>query len=67
MARAAENGTDPAKEQWALVDPFTHAEYSGIGSNYRVNWWATLNAVLHQNRISCQWRLLPQEFPSDTS
>ena len=66
MARAARSGydTDLTEEQWALVEPFVRAEYSGLGPYHRVSRRAVVDAILYQNRTGCQWRLLPRDFPN---
>ena len=66
MARAARSGydTDLTEEQWALVEPFVRAAYSGLGPYHRVSRRAVVDAILYQNRTGCQWRLLPRDFPN---
>ena len=57
-------GTDLTEEQWALVEPFVRAAYSGLGPYHKVSRRAIVNAILYQNRTGCQWRLIPHEFPN---
>jgi len=66
MAEAAARGydTDLTDEQWALVEPFVRAEYSGLGPYHKIGRRAILNAICYQNRTGCQWRLLPHDFPN---
>jgi putative transposase len=66
MAEAAARGydTDLTDEQWALVEPFVRAQYSGLGPYHKVSRRAILNAILYQNRTGCQWRLIPHEYPN---
>jgi transposase len=63
---AVETGyaTDLTDEQWALVEPFVRAEYSGLGPYHKINRRAVVNAILYQNRTGCQWRLIPHEYPN---
>ena len=66
MARAARSGydTDLTEVQWALVEPFVRAAYSGLGPYHRVSRRAVVDAILYQNRTGCQWRLLPRDLPN---
>jgi transposase len=66
MAGVATRGydTDLTDGQWALVEPFVRAEYSGLGPYHKVSRRAVVDAILYQNRTGCQWRLIPHEFPN---
>lgn len=54
--------TDLTDEQWALVEPFVRQK-PGAGAKRQVDTREVLNAIFYQNRTSCQWRLLPKDFP----
>lgn len=55
--------TDLTDEQWALVEPFVRQK-PGAGAKRQVDTREVLNAIFYQNRTSCQWRLLPKDFPA---
>ena len=38
--------TDLTDEQWVLVEPFVHAEYSGLGPYHKISRRAIVNAIL---------------------
>ena len=56
--------TDLTDEQWAFIAP-RFCEYTG---NYtHTEGWPKrilVNAVLYLTKTGCQWRLLPNDFPS---
>ncbi len=54
--------TDLTDEQWKLVEPFLPAGKPG-GRPRKTNLREVLNALFYLVRTSCQWRMIPHEFP----
>ena len=54
--------TDLTDEQWALVEP-VFGPQEGPGRPRTVNIRRVLDGLMYQVRTSCQWRLLPGDFP----
>jgi putative transposase len=54
--------TDLTDEQWLLVAPFLPDAKPG-GRPRQANVREVLNALLYLVRTSCQWRMIPHEFP----
>jgi putative transposase len=54
--------TDLTDEQWKLVEPFLPAGKQG-GRPRKTNLREVLNALFYLVRTSCQWRMIPHEFP----
>ena len=54
--------TDLTDEQWALVEPI-FVPQEGPGRPRSVNIRRVLDGLMYQVRTSCQWRLLPSDFP----
>lgn len=57
-------------EQWALIEPMITAwkqdrvARSATGGPGSGDLREVVNAIFHQNRTGCQWRLLPHDFPA---
>ena len=58
--------TDSTDTQWAALAPWL-AQAHGPGRPRTVDVRQVLNALLYQNRTGCQWRMLPQEFPPQST
>lgn len=56
--------TDLTDEQWALIEPLVPpAKHGGRPRAPQTNLREIVNAIFYLNRTSCQWRLLPHDFP----
>jgi putative transposase len=58
--------TDLSDDQWALLEPMVPAAKHG-GRPRTVNMREVINAICYLNRTSCQWRLLPHDFPKKST
>ncbi|WP_435818843.1 transposase [Kitasatospora cineracea] len=62
--------TDLSDGQWALIEPLVTAwkqqrvSRSATGDPGSCDLREVVNALLHQNRTGCQWRLLPHDLPT---
>src|SRR5918911_2811727 len=54
--------TDLTDEQWAVVKPLLPAAKPG-GRPRRTDLRAVWDGCQYRNKTSCQWRLLPKDFP----
>jgi len=54
--------TDLTDEQWKLVEPFLPKAKLG-GRPRKTDLREVLNALFYLVRTSCQWRMIPHEFP----
>src|ERR1700730_18224198 len=54
--------TDLTDEQWKLIEPLMPAAKAG-GRPRKTNLREVLNALFYLVRSSCQWRMIPHEFP----
>jgi putative transposase len=54
--------TDLTTKEWAqLMSFFPQASHRGRPRKWAT--WLMLNAILYVTRTSCQWRMLPRDFP----
>ena len=58
--------TDLTDEQWALLEPLLQRS-DGPGRPTKLDLRTVVNALLYKNRTSCQWRMLPSDFPPHSS
>ena len=58
--------TDLTDDQWALLEPLLQRT-DGPGRPTELDLRTVVNALLYKNRTSCQWRMLPSEFPPHSS
>ena len=58
--------TDLTDEQWALLEPLLQ-RVDGPGRPTELDLCTVVNALLYKNRTSCQWRMLPSDFPPHSS
>lgn len=56
--------TDLTDEEWAILGPLLARPAGGPGRPRRVDLRAVVDALRYQGRTGCQWRLLPDGFPS---
>jgi putative transposase len=54
--------TDLTDEQWQLIEPLLPPAKPG-GRPRKTDLREVLNALFYLNRVGCQWRMLPHEFP----
>lgn len=54
--------TDLTDEQWKLIEPLLPSAKPG-GRPRKTNLREVLNALFYLARSSCQWRMIPHEFP----
>jgi len=55
--------SDLTDAEWAVIAPLIPAAKPG-GRPRKVDMRAVLNALFYQQRTGCQWRYLPNEYPS---
>ena len=58
--------TDLTDAQWALLEPLLQRA-DGPGRPTELDLRTVVNALLYKNRTSCQWRMLPSDFPPHSS
>jgi transposase len=58
--------TDLTDEQWALLEPLLQRA-DGPGRPTELDLRTVVNALLYKNRTSCQWRMMPSDFPPHSS
>lgn len=58
--------TDLTDAQWALLEPFLQRP-DGPGRPTELDLRTVVDALLYKNRTSCQWRMLPSDFPPHSS
>jgi transposase len=58
--------TDLTDEQWAVLEPLLLGSI-GPGRPTELDLRTVVNALLYKNRTSCQWRMLPSDFPHHSS
>jgi putative transposase len=54
--------TDMNDAQWALLEPHV-VKKKRRGPKSQINLREVINAIFYRLRTSCQWRLLPKEYP----
>jgi len=54
--------TDLTHKQWELLQPLV-ARRPGPGAPRRVDMRQVINALFYLTRTSCQWEMLPKDFP----
>ena len=54
--------TDLTDEHWQLIEPLLPPAKPG-GRPRKTDLREVLNALFYLNRVGCQWRMLPHEFP----
>ncbi len=60
--------SDPAEEQWKVVEPYLLCERKGAGRPLELSLLAVVNAIFSVVRRSgCPWRYLPHRYPNDNS
>ena len=59
---ATNYATDLSDEQWLLIQPLLPAE-KFTGRKRQLDLRDVLNAIFYLLRTSCQWRMLPSDFP----
>ena len=59
---ATNYATDLTDEQWVLIQPLLPAE-KFTGAKRQLDLRDVLNAIFYLLRTSCQWRMLPSDFP----
>jgi hypothetical protein len=58
--------SDLADAEWAMIEP--HMPVAKPLERPRdTDLWAVVKAILYMARTSCQWRLLPKDFPPFTT
>ena len=55
--------TDLTDEQWEMIEPLLTTTSSKGGRPNEIDLRAVVNALRYKNRVGCQWRLLPADFP----
>ncbi len=55
--------SDLTDSEWAVIAPLIPAAKPG-GRPRRVDIQAILNALFSQQRMGCQWRYVPKEYPA---
>lgn len=58
--------TDLTDAQWALLEPLLQRP-DGPGRPTELDLRTVVDALLYKNRTSCQWRMLPSDFPPHSS
>jgi putative transposase len=58
--------TDLTDAQWAILEPLLQRS-AGPGRPTELKLRTVVNALLYKNRTSCQWRMLPSDFPPHSS
>jgi transposase len=58
--------TDLTDEQWTVLEPLLQRS-DGPGRPTELALRTVVNALLYKNRTSCQWRMLPSDFPPHSS
>jgi putative transposase len=58
--------TDLTDEQWALLEPLLQRA-AGPGPPTELDLRTVIDALVDKNRTSCQWRMLPSDFPPHSS
>jgi putative transposase len=54
--------TDLSEKEWELIAPLLPVRKEG-GRPATYNWWSILNVCFYLVKTSCQWRMLPVDFP----
>jgi putative transposase len=55
--------TDMNDAQWALLEPHM-AQKKRRGPKSRIKLREVINAIFYRQRTSCQWRMIPREYPA---
>jgi len=53
--------TDVSDDQWAILEPLIPPAQGGRPRTVDIR--LVVNAIFYRNRTSCQWRLLPNDYP----
>ena len=61
--RVRRYATDMTDAEWMLIAPFL-APSAGPGAPRTIDTRAVVDAILYKLRTSCQWRMLPVDFPT---
>ena len=65
MARTKQYPSDLTDEEWAILGPLLERErHDGRGRPRTVERREVVNAILYVLRTGCQWRYLPEGFPT---
>ncbi len=55
--------TDMTDAEWSVIAPFL-APKAGPGAPRTIDTRAVVDAIFYKLRTSCQWRMLPVDFPN---
>ncbi|WP_447933253.1 IS5 family transposase [Wolbachia endosymbiont of Dactylopius coccus] len=56
--------TDLSEREWELIEKYLRVSYKKGGRPLKYSKREVLNAILYVLRTGCQWRYLPNDFPS---